>query len=328
MQTARDVFNELRHIRRADTVRPASSAEGSRSCDGRQSLDRGAAVHRARGRCGRRRDGVGADRRHHREPRQVSRTVGGRAQSTRAFKDSPLDVRQIAERDRRALHRQRQRAASRARHCASRAQVIDAQQRRAAVEREPTIAARQRRSVRDPGRPDRSHRGDRRGQSGVLARSMVQLGEPDGDRSATSTPTAAAGADVGIQHRAAAPARHARLRDAIEARARATIRTTREACGPSSPTSVSSNTRLWFNPRPDPLGRAQRAARRAIEIDRGNQSGWLWLALTHFHLHDRARLRRSAASGRSRINPRNAYAHGVDGQHAARTWASTNAAAR
>ena len=63
---------------------------------------------------------------------------------------------------------------------------------------------------------------------------------------------------------------------------------------------------LLFNPLPDPLGRTLRAARRAIEIDRANQAGWLWLGLAHFHLHDRAGLE-EAFDRAMRINPRNSY---------------------
>ncbi len=63
---------------------------------------------------------------------------------------------------------------------------------------------------------------------------------------------------------------------------------------------------LMFNPLPDPLGRALRAALRAIELDRANQPGWLWLALAHFHRHDRAGLE-EAFDRATRINPRNAY---------------------
>src|SRR4029077_11257625 len=36
---------------------------------------------------------------------------------------------------------------------------------------------------------------------------------------------------------------------------------------------------LLINPLPDPLGRALKAARRAIELDRSNQRGWEALAM-------------------------------------------------
>ncbi len=39
---------------------------------------------------------------------------------------------------------------------------------------------------------------------------------------------------------------------------------------------------LWFNPLPEPLVRARRAARRAIEIDPSNQEGWVSLGLACF----------------------------------------------
>jgi TolB-like protein/Tfp pilus assembly protein PilF len=64
---------------------------------------------------------------------------------------------------------------------------------------------------------------------------------------------------------------------------------------------------LMFNPLPDSLGRAVRAARRAIEIDRGNQSGWLWLGQAHFYLRDRPGME-EAFDRVMRINPRNARA--------------------
>ena len=62
---------------------------------------------------------------------------------------------------------------------------------------------------------------------------------------------------------------------------------------------------LWFNPLPDPLRRAERAARRAIELDPGNQQGWQWLALTCFYLRDRHGLE-EAVERAIRINARNA----------------------
>jgi adenylate cyclase len=60
---------------------------------------------------------------------------------------------------------------------------------------------------------------------------------------------------------------------------------------------------LWFNPLPEPLVRARRAARRAIEIDPSNQEGWLALGLACFHSHDEAGLL-EAVDRVLRLNPR------------------------
>jgi serine/threonine-protein kinase len=62
---------------------------------------------------------------------------------------------------------------------------------------------------------------------------------------------------------------------------------------------------LWFNALPDPLGRALKASRRAIELDQGNQDGWKNLALTCFYLHDQRGME-EASQRAIRLNPRNA----------------------
>jgi TolB-like protein/tetratricopeptide (TPR) repeat protein len=59
---------------------------------------------------------------------------------------------------------------------------------------------------------------------------------------------------------------------------------------------------LWFNPL-DSLVRARRAARRAIELDPSNQEGWVSLALACFHDRDEAGLL-EAVDRVLRINPR------------------------
>ncbi|MEW6321296.1 MAG: protein kinase [Acidobacteriota bacterium] len=64
---------------------------------------------------------------------------------------------------------------------------------------------------------------------------------------------------------------------------------------------------LFFNPLPDALGRAMRAARRAIEVDPGNQEGWEMVALTSFYLKDEAGMI-EAADRAIRLNPRNSNA--------------------
>ena len=60
---------------------------------------------------------------------------------------------------------------------------------------------------------------------------------------------------------------------------------------------------LWFNPLPEPLVRARRAARRAIEIDPSNQEGWVSLGLACFHSHDEPGLL-EAVDRVLRLNPR------------------------
>ena len=65
-----------------------------------------------------------------------------------------------------------------------------------------------------------------------------------------------------------------------------------------------SEHRFWFNPLPDPLGRAMRAARRAIELDIGHQEGWHALAAACLHRFDEPGLL-EAAEHAIRVNPRN-----------------------
>jgi TolB-like protein/Tfp pilus assembly protein PilF len=62
---------------------------------------------------------------------------------------------------------------------------------------------------------------------------------------------------------------------------------------------------LLFNPLPDSLGRAQRAARSAVELDPRHQLGWETLAIACFHLHDEQGMR-EAADRAIAANPRNA----------------------
>ncbi len=138
-------------------------------------------------------------------------------------------------------------------------------------------------------------------QGGVLAQSMM--------RSVQSTSVGESTAAQLIvrmwafQHEAS-PQRHAELRDRIERELES---------APDSPDLWALLANLYicehslmYNPLPDPLGRALRAALRAIELDRANQPGWLWLGLVHFHRHDRAGLE-EAFDRATRINPRNAY---------------------
>jgi len=64
---------------------------------------------------------------------------------------------------------------------------------------------------------------------------------------------------------------------------------------------------LFFNPRPDPLERAIRVARRAVELDPGGQEGWKMVALASFFRHDET-LMREAGDRAIRLNPRNSNA--------------------
>ena len=109
------------------------------------------------------------------------------------------------------------------------------------------------------------------------ARSMVH-GVPS-EIDPRMTPTQLLVQVWGLQHRP--PGRRAR-RAARRPRTRLETHPTTRTCGPSLANHVVVEHSSAFNPRPDSLGRAQRAARRAIEIDRANQSGWLWLGWRTF----------------------------------------------
>ena len=64
---------------------------------------------------------------------------------------------------------------------------------------------------------------------------------------------------------------------------------------------------LFYNPLPDSLGRSLRAARRAVEIDRTNQRGWVVLANVFFFERDEAGFQ-EAADKVLALNPRNSNA--------------------
>jgi TolB-like protein/Tfp pilus assembly protein PilF len=64
---------------------------------------------------------------------------------------------------------------------------------------------------------------------------------------------------------------------------------------------------LFYNPLPDSLGRGLRAARRAVEIDRTNQRGWVILANVFFFQRDAAGFQ-EAADKVLALNPRNSNA--------------------
>ena len=64
---------------------------------------------------------------------------------------------------------------------------------------------------------------------------------------------------------------------------------------------------LFFNPQPDALDRALRTARRSVELDPGNQEGWKMIALASFYQRDEA-LMGEAGDRAVRLNPRNSNA--------------------
>jgi TolB-like protein/Tfp pilus assembly protein PilF len=222
------------------------------------------------------------------------------SQSTRGFKDSPLDIRQIAERlGARYIVSGMVRKAGPAIRTA--AQVVDAQSGAQlwsetydrtigendlfAIQDDLTdhIVA----SVADP--------------VGVLARSMMRAVRQNLPATELTSRELLLKAS-GHQHKPT-PADHLELRAALESRLR----------------TEPDNAHLWgelahfyldehilaLNPQPDPLGRALAAARRAIELDPNNQRGWGEQAAAYFFLRNRAGLVESAERA-IRINPRNA----------------------
>ena len=301
VQTARDVFNELRHVQKqiesAISHRPGSGPETAASASlwiavlpfTCRSADVDAAALAS---------GLTED-----ITTSLARFHGLSViafQSARAYKDSPLDARQIAERlnARYIVSGSAHKAGATVRVTAT---VVDAQtsatlwsesyDRRIAdadifaVQDDVTdhIVA----TVAD--------------KHGVLSQSLVQamrqriaLGQSGANDLVLWTwdfqrnPTAAV---------------HGDLREAFEARL------TSESANPHLWGNLAHlymcEHSLWFNPLSDPLGRARRAARRAIELDPANQQGWETLAMTCFYRGDRAGLY-EAAERAIRINPRNA----------------------
>jgi TolB-like protein/cytochrome c-type biogenesis protein CcmH/NrfG len=139
-------------------------------------------------------------------------------------------------------------------------------------------------------------------QNGVLVQSMV-VAVRQQPAIARSTSDDLVLRTWGFQHTPTAAA-HAELRDGYEAHLRTE---------PDNPQLWAMLAHLYmvehsllFNRRPDPLERAQRAARRAIELNSANQQGWETLAMTCFYLGDRAGLE-EASQRAIRINPRNAH---------------------
>jgi TolB-like protein/Flp pilus assembly protein TadD len=305
VQTARDVFNELKHVRKlldSGAARPSTASGtalppqnlwiavlplGVRGAD-QDSMDLSAGLTEDIT------TGLG------RFP--VFNVVA--AQSTRAYKDSSLDIRQIGDRlgARYVIGGQIRKSARIIRvtaqltDAASGAQLwSETYDRDASTTDLFTIQD-------DVTDHIVATIGD---QSGVLARSMVK-----------SVRTQLAAAEQtsrelllrtwGLQHDPI-PAEHAELRDAIEARLEI----------------EPDNADLWaelahlyldeqifvMNKRPDPLGRANRAARRAVGIDPNNQQGWSELAAACFFARDRAGFFEGAERAIA-INPRNSHALG------------------
>jgi cytochrome c-type biogenesis protein CcmH/NrfG len=298
IQTARDIYNELRHIK---GDRPTGIQRSSASRSPVENLSVAVLPFTVRGRrCRRRWDGRGTDRRHHHQSRQVCGLIGrGAAVDARV---QGLAARRPPDRraPRRALHDRRQRPEVRRRD--SRQRPADRRgERHATVERDLRSASRRRRrSLRDPGRRDGSLVATLADETGVLAHSMVRSVQQTsiGDSSDHQMIVRM----WGLQSDPS-PRLHAELRAAFETLVEAQPDNAHAWASLANLYIVEHS--LWFNPLPDPLGRALRAARRAIEIDRATQKGWLWLGITQFHLHDRRGLE-EAMERAMRINPRNA----------------------
>jgi serine/threonine-protein kinase len=300
-QTARDVFNELRHIKRvtdsgggrsASSVRPAPSQNLSIAVLPFTARNNDAdAEDLAAGLT----DDIAASL------ARFSLLSVVAAQSTRAYKDSPLDVRQIAERlGARYVIGGNIRKSSRVIRVT--AQLVDAgsgaQLWSESYDRDTSaddlfaiqddltdhIVA----TVAD--------------QSGVLARSMVKSVRADLPASEQTTRELIL-RTWELRHNPEA-GEHAAIRSAIESR----LNTDRD------------NADLWaelahlyldeyilaLNELPDSLGRAMIAARRAIEIDPSHERGWGELAGTCFFAKDGPGLF-DAADRAIRLNPRNAH---------------------
>src|SRR5262249_19141780 len=143
--------------------------------------------------------------------------------------------------------------------------------------------------------------------SGALVRSMAATVEekPDGELTAS---------DVVLRHwryqHRGTPAEHARVRDGL---GRFVER------GPGNADVWACLARLYvhefalgFNPRPDPLGRALRAAQRAIDLDPTCQHARAGIAQVHFFRRQVPAFR-AAAEQAIALNPRDTDTLGVMG---------------
>jgi TolB-like protein len=303
VQTARDVYNELRHVQRTSDAR-SSSVQRTAAPSAAQNLWIAVLPFTTRG------TNADAEAMAAGLTDDITTSLAKfsglsvvAAQSTRAFKDSPLDVRQIAERI-----GARYMASGSVRQSGSAfrvsAQLIDAQS--GAQLWSETYDRRLENSDLFTIQDDLTDRivATLADESGVLARSMARsigqtsIDDPNEQQLIVQM--------WGFQHDPTPP-RHEELRATIERQVELHPNSA-EAWADLANLYVVEHA-LLFNPRPDPLGRALRAARRAVEIDRGCQKGWLWLGITHFHLHDRRGLD-EAFERASAINPRNANAMG------------------
>ncbi|HEX8028174.1 MAG TPA: hypothetical protein VF491_06930, partial [Vicinamibacterales bacterium] len=297
VQTARDVFNELRHVRkqiesggRPPAPHPAASEHpwiavlpfGTRGVDvDAEAIAAGLTDDIASG---------------------LAKFPGlsiVATQSARAFKDSPLDIKQIAER----LHARyliTGHVRKSGRTLRTTAQVIDG------AGGEPLwtenydrqLDASELFEIQD----DLTNRivATTADRHGVLARAMVQAVQSVPIADATFAQLLVH--TWGFQQRPL-PALHAELRGKIESRL--AVDSAHATLWSELANLYVLEHALWFNPLPDPLSRAVTAARRAIELDRSNQNGWLWLAIAHFFLRD-APAFEEAREHALRINPCNA----------------------
>jgi adenylate cyclase len=306
VQTARDVFNELKHLRKqveSGNTRASSSSGGAAAPP--HNLWIAVLPFSARG----------ADHDAAELAASLTEDVAASlakfpvfnvvaAQSTRAYKDSALDVRQIADRVG-ARYVISGNVRTSARVVRTTAQLVDAssgaQLWSESYDRDAT--AMDLFAIQDDVTDHIvATIGD---QSGVLARSMVKSvwsHVPASEQTSRELLLRAWGL-----RQNPLPADHAPLREAIEARV----------------VVEADNADLWaelahiyldehilaLNVLPDALGRTARAARRSVEIDPNNQSGWNVVAGAAFFMRDAVGLFDAAARAVA-INPRNAHSLG------------------
>ena len=112
--------------------------------------------------------------------------------------------------------------------------------------------------------------------------------------------------EVGLRywryHRQHTALEHEQLRDAMEALAER--EPTRATAWAALAHLYCHETMFGFNPRPESLRRARQAATRAMDLDVGNQHAWEALAVSCFFDHDRAGFL-DAAERAIALNPRN-----------------------
>ncbi len=298
VQTARDVFNELRHIQ---SQRESGPAAGTAAAATAASLWIAVLPFSARGAdtagelAGALTDDVTAGL------SKFSGLTVVAPQSARAYQSSPLDIRQIAERlgARYILTGQVRTSAAAVRVSA---QVVDAhtgaQLWSETYDRQ--LGAADLFSIQD----DLTDRivATVADQSGILVRSMVHtIRKRQIDRRGDGGPAAVAVVGTAAQPCACRP-RGAAARGGVGARERS--RTT-PSSGPRSPICISSSTRSGSTRCPIRWdARSGRPVAPSSSI-RGVNTGWQWLALACFYQGDRAGLE-EASERAIRLNPRNA----------------------